>query len=260
MKRLSSVGLATAAAFSLFLAAPLEAHFGMLIPSASTVENQQESEIQLELSFSHPMEKVGMDMARPASFSVSKDGQRQELKDSLQPAQIMGRQGWQAEYTIQRPGLYSFALEPEPYFEPAEDCYIVHYTKTFIPAFGQEEGWDTPLGLKTEIVPLSRPFANYAGNLFQGQVLLDGQPVPGAIVEVEYYNRDGQRRAPNEYFVTQSVKADPNGIFTYSVPWAGWWGFAALNTAKEKMDYEGSPKDIELGAVIWVEFSPEPAK
>ena len=43
-------------------------------------------------------------------------------------------------------------------------------------------------------------------------------------------------------------------MFSYSVPWAGWWGFAALNTAAEKMDYKGSPKDVELGAVLWMEF------
>lgn len=62
-------------------------------------------------------------------------------------------------------------------------------------------------------------------------------------MEVEYYNCncDGQRRAPKEYFVIQSVKADPNGIFTYSVPWAGWWGFAALNTAK-KWTMRAEPK------------------
>lgn len=71
-------------------------------------------------------------------------------------------------------------MEPQPYWEPAEDCYIVHYTKAYVAAFGEEEGWDEPAGLKTEIVPLTRPFGNYAGNVFQGQVLLNGKPVPGA--------------------------------------------------------------------------------
>lgn len=60
---------------------------------------------------------------------------------------------------------------------------------------------------------------------------------------------------PARSFTTQVVKADGNGVFTYSVPWAGWWGFAALNTSKEKMDHQGSPKDVELGAVIWMEFT-----
>ena len=54
--------------------------------------------------------------------------------------------------------------------------------------------------------------------------------------------------------VTQTIKADGNGVFTYAVPKAGWWGFAALNTSDEKLKYNDEEKDIEIGAVIWVEF------
>jgi cobalt/nickel transport protein len=54
--------------------------------------------------------------------------------------------------------------------------------------------------------------------------------------------------------VTFTIKADENGVFTYAVPKAGWWGFAALNTSDEKLKYNGEEKDIEIGAVIWVEF------
>jgi cobalt/nickel transport protein len=88
---------------------------------------------------------------------------------------------------------------------------------------------------------------------------MEGKPVAGAVVEVEYYNKEGRYAAPNEYFVTQSVLTDADGVFTYAVPWAGWWGFAALNTAPEKIDYNGEKKDLELGAVLWTEFL-EPMK
>jgi cobalt/nickel transport protein len=70
-----------------------------------------------------------------------------------------------------------------------------HLTKTVVTAFGNDEGWDAELGLKTEIVPISKPFGLYAGNVFQGVVTMDGQPVPFAEVEVEYYNRE-KRRSP----------------------------------------------------------------
>lgn len=218
-------------------------------------DGKKDAGLKLEVSFSHPMEMVGMDMPSPKSLMVTAEGKREDLTARLKPVKMMGRQGWQAEYVVKRPGVYQFSMEPTPYFEPAEDCFIIHYTKTVVAAFGAEEGWGEALGLKTEIVPLTRPFANYSGNLFQGRVLLDGKPVPGAVVEVECYNRDGGYKAPNAYFVTQVVTADENGIFSYAVPWAGWWGFAALNTAKEKLEHEGTPKDVELGAVIWVEFT-----
>ena len=54
--------------------------------------------------------------------------------------------------------------------------------------------------------------------------------------------------------ITQTIKSDGNGIFTNAAPVAGWWGFAALNGADFKLTHEGQQKDVELGAVIWVEF------
>jgi cobalt/nickel transport protein len=54
--------------------------------------------------------------------------------------------------------------------------------------------------------------------------------------------------------VTQTIKADQNGVFSYVAPQAGWWGFAALNTADYQLEAEGQKKDVELGAVIWVKF------
>ncbi|HIJ20835.1 MAG TPA: DUF4198 domain-containing protein, partial [Deltaproteobacteria bacterium] len=44
------------------------------------------------------------------------------------------------------------------------------------------------------------------------------------------------------------------GVFTYAAPRSGWWGFAALNTSDEKMKHEGQDKDVEIGAVLWVQF------
>ena len=45
--------------------------------------------------------------------------------------------------------------DPQPYWEPAEDAFIIHYTKTVVTAFGDDGGWDEEIGLKTEIVPLA---------------------------------------------------------------------------------------------------------
>ncbi|MEG1610268.1 MAG: DUF4198 domain-containing protein [Bilophila sp.] len=230
------------------------AHFGMVIPSKNVVEDKKDAAISVALSFSHPMEMAGMSLVKPHVFQVLVDGKAEDLSGSLQATQVMQHDAWKAQYTVKRPGVYQFVMEPQPYWESAEDCFIIHYTKTYVAAFGEEEGWDEPAGLKTEILPLTRPFGNYAGNVFQGKVLLDGKPVPNASVEVEYYNKNGVYAAPNEYMVTQVVKADANGVFTYGIPFAGWWGFAALNTADAKMKHDGKEKDVELGAVIWMEF------
>ncbi len=229
------------------------AHFGMLIPSQSMVGPQQKT-INLDLSFSHPFEMQGMPLAKPKVFSVKANGKTKDLLPRLKTTKIMGKKAWETDFTFQRPGVYTFYMQPQPYWEPAEDCFIVHYTKTVVGAFGDESGWDEPVGLKTEIVPLSRPFGLYEGNVFQGQVLMDGKPVPYAEVEVEYYNREKEAKAPTDYMITQVIKADANGVFTYSPPEKGWWGFAALNSADYTLKHNGEPKDVELGAVLWVRF------
>jgi cobalt/nickel transport protein len=230
------------------------AHFGMVIPSDQMVMQGDDTTIKLDLLFWHPFEGMGMDLATPKAFSVYSGGQATDLLGTLKEKKVGENLAWETTYKVAKPGLYVFAMEPQPYWEPAEDCYIIHYTKAYVAAFGDDEGWAEPVGLKTEIVPLSKPFGLYAGNVFQGQVLLDGKPVPGAEVEVEYYMEGQAGQAPSDFMVTQTVKADPNGVFTYAAPKAGWWGFAALNTSAEKMKFEGQDKDIEIGAVLWVQF------
>lgn len=235
-------------------AQPCLAHFGMVIPSDSMVMQDDERSVTLTLSFSHPFEMVGMDLEKPKAFDVIANGEKSDLLGSLAETEVMDHKAWKTDYPIKRPGVYIFAMEPAPYWEPAEDCFIVHYTKTVVTAFEDDEGWDSEAGLKTEIVPLSKPFGLYAGNVFQGIVKLNGAPVPFAEVEIEYYNQDKKAQAPTSYMITQAVKADENGIFTYAPPVAGWWGFSALNTADYQIEHEGEKKDVELGAVIWVHF------
>ena len=249
MKRV--IGTVSLALALLFLAlATASAHFGMIIPSDEMVMKGESSDVALQIMFWHPFEGTGMDLAKPAEFGVVANGQKQDLLATLTPQKLKGRDTWKTSYKIKRPGIYVFYLVPQPYWEPAEDCYIVHYTKTVVAAYGDDEGWDQPIGLKAEIVPLSKPFGLYAGNVFQGVVLLNGKPVPGAEVEVEYFNAEGKYSAPTDYMVTQTIKAEPNGVFTYGVPKPGWWGFAALSTD----DRQIKGKDVEIGAVIWVNF------
>lgn len=244
----------------LIIGLPLSAgaHFGMVIPSDAMVMADDARTVALTLSFSHPFERVGMPLVKPKGVQVYVNGAPQDILSALKPAAVLDHPAWTADYAVKRPGVYKFVMTPQPYWEPAEDCFIIHYTQTVVTAFGDDEGWDAELGLPTEIVPLSKPFGLYAGNLFQGIVKLKGKAVPYAEVEVEYYNEkaNGAVQAPTEYMITQTVKADGNGVFSYAVPGPGWWGFAALNTADYTIAHDGVEKDVELGAVLWVKFHP----
>ena len=239
---------------SLLLSGQAMAHYGMIIPSDQTITKGDSKTINLDLRFWHPMEGIPMALEKPEHFDVYANGKKTDLLGTLQSKMDKNKQTWGADYKIKRPGLYVFAMTPKPYWEPAEDKFIIHYTKVAVAAFQDDEGWDKPVGLKTEIVPLSKPFAEYTGNIFQGTVLLNGKPVPNSDVEVEYYNQQGSSEAPDDFYVTQTIKTDANGVFSYAVPKAGWWGFAALNDSDTPIKYEGQDKDVELGAILWVKF------
>ena len=232
-----------------------QAHFGMIIPSKSTVMTAKDADLQLSLKFWHPFENVGMNLEKPASFQVFHDGKAEDLLPSLREGKEQGLRVWQGAYAVKKPGLYAFVMEPAPYYEKEEDCFILHLTKVYVDAFGDDEGWSLPLGLKTEIIPLSRPGALYAGNVFRGQVLTGGKPAPGEEVEVEWYpGPDLRGVAPSPSMVTQTVKADEAGLFVFAAPQAGWWGFAALRDADYTLPHDGKEKKVELGAVLWVQF------
>jgi cobalt/nickel transport protein len=238
------------------------AHFGVIIPSDDIVSKEDSKSINLEVKFIHPMEMHYMEMEKPKRFGVMFKGNSDDLLGTLQstqgkaPDQDRTFTFWKAAFAIKKPGDYTFFVEPAPYWEPAEDKYIVHYTKVCVNALGLEEGWDKPVGLETEIVALTRPYGLWTGNLFTGQVLLKGKPVPNAEIEVEYLNESKDNtsivKAPSDPYVTQVLKADKNGVFFYAMPRAGWWGFAALKDASWKLKKDGKPKSVEIGAVYWV--------
>ena len=239
--------------------APVSAHFGAIIPSDDIITQEDSKTITLEVKFFHPMEGDYMEMEKPEKFGVRVGNKNMDLLGTLKAKKGKGINQtndftyWQANYKIKRPGDYTFYVEPKPYWEPAEDCYIIHYTKVCVNALGLEEGWDDELGLETEIVPLTRPYGLWTGNLFTGVVKVKGEPVPYGEVEVEYYNEDGKIKPPADPYITQVVKADKNGVFSYAIPRAGWWVFAALNEASWTIKGpDGKEKPIEIGGVYWV--------
>jgi cobalt/nickel transport protein len=249
------------------------AHFVLLLPSDDIVTLEENHTLKLKVVFTHPMEGgPTMEMVKPQAFGVYVNGKRFNLLSQLKPMKLpvfpvwhpeakeyKGKTAtaWQISYTLKRPGDYQFYVIPQPYFEPAEEKFIWQMTKVVVDAFGAEEGWDERIGLQAEIIPLTRPYGLWAGNVFRGLVLMNGKPAPNLEVEVEYYNVDGKVHAPEDCMVTQVVKTDANGIFSYTIPWAGWWGFSVLGDGGMKT-YKGKQYPVEMDAVIWIKAYPVP--
>lgn len=244
---------AVAAVMVVFGAAAVMAHFQAVIPSTDIVEDPDQATVALDILFTHPMAQGPvMEMGQPKQFGVLVEGKKRDLKAELKARKVSGKTAYTASCKCDVPADYVFYLEPAPYWEPAEQKMIIHYTKVVVSAFGAEEGWDAMVGFPVEIEPLVRPYGLWTGNCFRGIVRKAGKPVPFAEIEVEYYNTDGVK-TPADVFTTQVVKADANGTFCYAMPRAGWWSFAGLVDGDEKMaNPDGQMVDVELGALMWV--------
>ena len=222
------------------------AHFLTFMANTDNIFNQKQTKVNFDISFVHPFEQTGMVMEKPEVFVNSKNN-----KLNLIQTIKFNQKAWSSSYDIQTPGVYKFFVQPQPYFEPSEEKFISHVPKLIISSFGLEDGWDEPIGLKYEIIPLIKPFGLYAGNLFQGKVLHDGKAASNTEVEVELYNEFGLK-APTNSHITQVVKTDDNGVFSFVMNHKGWWGFAALIEEGELKYTDGKNYPVENGALIWV--------
>ncbi len=257
---ISTIAAATVAATSAM------AHFQMVYTPNTALEKGKT--IEFKHVFTHPFaDEHTMDMAGVEEFYVINKEKKKDLKDTLKPITWKGKhnagKAYESEYKARRMGDHLFVMKPVPYYEEGEGIYIQQITKTVVNVAGTPTDWDAELGLKAEIVPLTKPYAIWEHGSFTGIVKSNGKPVPFAEIEVEYINNTpdmknnamGKNRyeAPQDAFVTMGIKANKDGEFTFSIPKAGFWGFCALGAGSDK-EYKG--KELSQDAVIWVEAKP----
>lgn len=244
------------------------AHFQMIYTPDMALNKG--GSIPIRLIFTHPFEAGHtMDMGKPEQFYVVRTRgenapKKKDLLDTLKPitwtSLTNSGKAWKTTYKA-RGGDHAFCLIPEPYWEAADNFYIKQNTKIIVNVGGEPGAWSEAVGMPTEIVPLAKPYDRWTGNVFQGQILFNGKPVPHAEVEIEFMNhkpmldsnsfaQKGEVKAPQDSYVLQTIFADDNGIFTFGIPRAGWWGFAALDLDP---DYKYKGKKCSRDAVIWIE-------
>jgi len=254
---------------SCLLSFSAQAHFQMLY--TPHLLHQKGGAISFKMPFTHPAASGHvMVVEKPEAFYMIKKGKKTDLLNSIseiewESAVDKGR-AYQADVKLRGLGDYVFIAQPSPYFEAEEDLYIQQITKTIVNVGNLPTDWNHDLGLTAEIVPLTKPYAIYEGGIFSAVVKSNGKPVPFAAVEVEFMNYvpDMQKNQfakepimtpPADVFVTQTIYADANGTFHFSLLKAGHWGFAALGVGEQKT-YQG--KELSQDAVIWVEATKLP--
>ena len=253
----------TSIAASAVLATSALAHFQMVYtPNTALTKGKT---IEFKHVFTHPFaDEHTMDMAGVEEFYVINKKKKTDLKKTLKPITFKGHhnsgKAYTSKYKARKMGDHVFIMKPAPYYEANEDAYIQQITKSMVNVAGTPTNWDAELGLKAEIVPLTKPYAIWEHGSFTGIVKSKGKVVPYAEIEVEYLNRDVDMKnnkmgsskveAPQDAFVTMTIKANKDGEFTFAIPKAGFWGFCALGIGTDT-EYKG--KELSQDAVIWVE-------
>ncbi|KUF12443.1 DUF4198 domain-containing protein [Pseudoponticoccus marisrubri] len=249
-----------AATAALCLPAAASAHF--LLQYTTDAMIARPGDVPVKLIFWHPFENGQvMDLARPREFFVVHRGERTDLMDGLAPITFEGAENAGAAFRgtvpVKRSGDYVLVTVPEPYFEETEDIYIQQLTKVVLNRNGLPTDWAEPVGLPVEILPLNKPYNVLAGSTFTGRVMAEGAPVAGAEIEIEYMAAEPDMDSARATDPTASpppggavvALSDANGYFTFGIPRAGYWGFAALG-AGPVTEHDG--KELSQDAVLWI--------
>jgi cobalt/nickel transport protein len=254
------------------------AHFIIMYTPQSALLRAQD--VPLHLVFTHVFNGgPTMAMEKPERFYYSRRVNRGP-REEVDLSQYLEEIEWEAEggetvkaWTANIPrsemrslGDYQIVVEPEPYLEEAEGLYIQQFAKVMINVGGVPSGWNETVGLPAEIFALNKPYANWTGGIFRGQVLSEGIPVPYTTVEVEYLNHpldlennrfedEGLIDPPHPAFGAMSLTTNEWGEFSFAMPKAGWWGFAALSVGPE---YNYNDMPLSQDAILWVQVTDLP--
>ncbi len=232
----------------------------MILPSSSVVEKDGDKNVRLDIRFARPFEGGVVAMEKPNKFGVMRQGKKFDLMYLVKPIPIKGQQAFEVYYPINSPGDYIFYLEPQTWFDSKQESLHVQPTKIVVNAHGMESGWDDELQEKAEILPLAQPYALWKGNSFRGIVKFRQKAVPFAKVHVVYFNEKNDLTTPILPLVDQVVKADANGVFAYTPPKAGWWGFKADIPTGKRWKYQGRVYPLFYNPIIWVQVTDFPEK
>lgn len=262
--------------FSFFLGQEAHASYTLLIPDQPTREyDAKDTEKQLDvlLGLVDPFTQQSADMELPQMLAVvrhiplsqeeqEKERQetgksitikekREELLGDLEEIRNFDKKAWAAHVNLDTPGLYQLMMETRPHWNESRNCFEQQFVKTELPVYGMERGWSKAVGLKFEIIPLTRPFGLMAPALFTGKVLLSGDIFAGGLVTAARLNTD-KRGLPSPWHAEQVVKTNAAGEFSFVCSVPGWWAFMATAKGDPLKGPDGLLKPLEIGAVFWV--------
>jgi cobalt/nickel transport protein len=236
------------------------AHYNMLLPQAASAKKGDA--VHFVYQWGHPFEHQLFDAPAPVSVvAISPDGKKIDLTKSLEKgsettADKKKITTYHFRFTPEARGDYTFLLQTPPIWMEEDQEFLQDTVQTVLHVQAQTN-WDMERSTGFVLQPLTRPYGLEPGMVFQVQALLDGRPVPRALVEVEPYHAAPPKELPADEHMTRSVRTDPNGVATATLTGPGWWCLTAQRDGG-KRDHDGKPFPVRQRTTLWVYVDEKP--
>jgi cobalt/nickel transport protein len=251
-------------------APPAPGHYHILRLEHPSVKKGEE--VTIGLLFGHPFEHQLFDVTPPKGLVVlTPDGKTVDLKAKLRKGTADGDKGkkvtvYGLKYTPEERGDYVFVLTSGLVYLEDDKEYVQDTVKAVLHVQAQKN-WDATSRDDFEWAPLTRPYGLLPGCVFQAQI--NHLPRPGkgervnravrdAIVEVERYNRKPPEALPPDEFVTRTVKTDPSGVVTTTLPEPGWWALTIERPGRTSFRLRDKQVQVKQRCTLWVHVDRPP--
>jgi cobalt/nickel transport protein len=250
--------------FAALLAPAASGHFNILLPQ--TASARKGDTVTFLYRFGHPFEHQLFDAPPPVRVVVvAPEGKQTDLGQALEKVQVPGEKKEVTAYRFrlkpEQRGDYTVVLRTPPIWLEEDQEFVQDTVKVVLHVQAQK-GWDADTGRQFKIVPLTRPYGLQPGMVFQAQVLglaKPGlgqplgkvEPLAGALVEVERFNPTPPAKLPPDEHITRTVKTDPSGVVTTTLPEAGWWAITAQRDGGQRAR-EGKMYPLRERVTLWV--------
>lgn len=235
-----------------YATAQVFAHFPILIHDAPLASEGQE--VRVIFAVGHPYEQDYEDAEKPAELTaILPSGKKVSLLETLQVGHSEKNvKAWSLTYKPTQKGDTLLALSTVP--DISGNSIYQEFIKTYIHV-EQQDGWRNRSGQPLEFMPLTRPYGVEPGDVFTGRLMKGDEPVSGIEVYIEHFEEEVPEMFPAEPFITKVVVTDPNGVFSCTLPSAGWWICAAYVDDVGKAQHEGKEYNLNALAGLWVNVS-----
>ena len=223
-------------------------HYPILIGDRSPIITKRGEMIELTYGRGHLNTAKWTDAPEPDWIrAYTFDGMFSDLKPSLRSTGPTKK----LKYKVKRLGDTWIVFHIPRQWSDHDLAWTETWVRTIV-HYELSRGWDEPLGLPVEIVPLNRPYGILSGDAFNVQVLHDGMPLSGINIYAEkYYESPLKKPYPPDAILTRVARTDSTGTATLTLRSPGWW-ILFVTYEKGKLAKDNKEGPVFFQDALWV--------